>query len=278
MRRALAVALLAAMFVLAPFAARPAQAATVPTQHAQFQARVIELVNAERQRVGAPPLVANGALTRAAQSYAGVLADGTCFAHNCGSSLVQRIDQAGYTNWTGAGETIALGQSTPEAVMSAWMGSAGHRGNILNATYKEIGVGLTIRSSQQIVWVQDFGASRNPVASTPAADCAPRPAFAVRSRANGPGVLEVTVTAGTTAGAPSNALRTARFGSVVNGTIDLVGYGQVASGTTVGIAPGTRAATFVVRRPARTSTMIPLFLTDACGEWRTFVGAGTGVQ
>ena len=130
----------------------------------------------------------------------------------------------------------------------------------------------------QIVWVQDFGASRTPIAVTPAATCSPRPAYSVRSRVTAPGVLEVTVAAGTTTGAPSNPLRTARFGLVSNGTIELSGYGQVASGTTVGIAPGTREATFVVRRPASSSTIVPLFLTDACGEWRTFVGAGTGAQ
>jgi uncharacterized protein YkwD len=278
MRRALAVALLAAMSMLSPFGAQPAQAATVPVQHAQFQARVIELVNVERQRIGLPPLVASGALTRAAQAYAGVLADGSCFGHGCGSTLVQRINQAGYANWMAAGENIALGQVTPEAVMGAWMSSAGHRGSILNGNYKELGVGLVIRPNLQIVWVLDFGASQTPVAVTPAATCSPRPPFSVRSRVTAPGVLEVKVAAGTTAGASNNTLRTARFGSMINGTIDLNGYGQVASGTTVGIAPDTREATFIIRRPARTSTTIPLFLTDACGEWRTFVGAGTGVQ
>lgn len=277
MRRALLVALLAAISLLSPLAAQPARAATVPLQHAQFQARILELVNAERQRAGLTPLVANGALTRAAQTYAGVLADGSCFGHGCGSTLVQRIDGAGYANWTAAGENIALGQTTPEAALGAWMSSAGHRGAILNGNYKEIGVGLTVRPSMQIVCVQTFGASRTPIAVTPTAVCSPRPAFSVRSRVTGPGVLEVTVAASTTTGAPSNTVRTARFGSVTNGTIDLNGYGQVASGTTVGIAPGTREATFVIRRPTRAATMIPLFLTDACGEWRTFVGAGSGV-
>src|SRR5262245_30701895 len=59
MRRALAAALLAASILLSPLTAQLTHAATLPTQHATFIARVIELVNVERQRVGAPPLVAN---------------------------------------------------------------------------------------------------------------------------------------------------------------------------------------------------------------------------
>jgi uncharacterized protein YkwD len=277
MRRVLAIALLAASILLSPLATQIVHAATLPVQHATFVARVIELVNVERQRVGAPPLVANGALTRAAQTYAGVLTDGTCFSHTCGSTLVQRIDGSGYTGWSAAGENIALGQATPETVMAAWMGSAGHRGNILNSAYKEIGVGVAIKPNMAMVWVQDFGASTRPIVNTPAANCSPRPAFTVRSRPASAGILEVTVGASTTTGAPANTLRTVRFGSAVNGNIDITGYGQVASNTDVGIIPGTREVTFLVRRPAGGATTIPLILTDACGEWRTFAGAGPSI-
>lgn len=40
-----------------------------------------------------------------------------------------------------AGENIALGQTTPEQVVEAWMNSEGHRENILNQSYTHIGVG-----------------------------------------------------------------------------------------------------------------------------------------
>ena len=40
-----------------------------------------------------------------------------------------------------AGENIAYGYSTPQAVVDAWMNSSGHRANILNASYTQIGVG-----------------------------------------------------------------------------------------------------------------------------------------
>jgi uncharacterized protein YkwD len=274
MRRALTIALLAASLLLSPLVGQTALAATMPVNHAQFMTRVIDLVNVERQRVGLQPLTANGPLTRSAQAYANVMADGTCFAHDCDGSLASRIDRAAYMNWTAAAENIALGQSTPESVVAAWMGSTSHRTNIMNGTYKDIGVGLALRPNGQIVWVQNFGASRTTVAVPPPANCATRPTFAVRSRPIGSGVLEVTVTAGTNAGAPSNTLRSIRFGSVLNGTVDLTSYGRVNSGTTVGLSPGTQQATFVVHRATRSAVTVPLVLTDACGDWRTFVGAG----
>ena len=53
------------------------------------------------------------------------------------------------------GENIAYGQSSPEAVMNAWMNSSGHRANILNADFDKIGVGV-VRSGGRLYWVQLF--------------------------------------------------------------------------------------------------------------------------
>lgn len=277
MRRALAIALLVVSSLLSPIVAQGALAATLPPNHAQFVARVLELVNVERQKVGAAPLSSHSALTYAAQSYAAVMSDTSCFSHSCGSSLVQRIDGSGYTNWTAAAENIALGQTTPEAVMTSWMSSNGHRTNILNTVYKDIGIGLAVWPNGQLIWVQTFGASTNPVATPPPPNCSPRPTFTVRSRRSAPGVLEVTVTAGTTSGAPNNRLQAIRFAAVSNGTIDLTGYGRVNPGSTVSVAPNTQQAVFLVQRPtAGAPTTVRLVLTDACGEWSTFVGAGAG--
>jgi uncharacterized protein YkwD len=295
MRRVLTTALLAVFLLVSLVAAQVSLAVTLPPQHSQYVARVIELVNVERQRVGRSPLVANAALMQGAQTYAGVMGDGTCFSHSCGSTLVQRINGAGYTNWTAAGENIALGQSTPEAVMAAWMNSQGHRDNLLNGTYMHIGVGLAARSNGQLVWVQMFGASTTQVGMTPTpiptatptlvptatptpavpVNCTPRPAFSVRTRTTAPGVLEVTVTAGTETGPTRNTLAAIRLGSVRNGTVDVTGYGRAASDSTVRMASGAQQVTMVVRRATPgAATTVPLVLTDGCGEWRTFVGGG----
>lgn len=277
MRRVLSIALVVvSLLALAPPLAPAANAATLPPNHAQFVARVVELVNAERQRAGLPPLVANGALMQASQGYAGEMADTGCFNHACGSSMRERVERAGYTEWTALAENIAFGYATPEDVMAGWMGSSGHRANILNATYRDLGVGLALRGTTPY-WVQNFGASRAAVAPPPPPNCTVRPTFTVRSRRSAAGVLEVTVAAGTTAGAPNNTLRTIQFGTIVNGTVDLTGYGRVNSGTTASLAAGVQQATIVVRRTtAGAATTVPLVLTDDCGTWRTFVGAGAG--
>ena len=90
-----------------------------------------------------------------------------------------------------------------------------------------------------------------------------------------PGVLQVTVTAGRTAGAPNSVLRTIRFGSLINATVDLPGYGSMVSNMTAGLVPGTQQVTFVVCRVASlTGTTVPFTHTDDCGDWRTFIGGG----
>ena len=55
-----------------------------------------------------------------------------------------------------AGENIAMGYATPEAVMNGWMNSSGHRANILNKNFKYIGVGNLQNSSGAQYWVQLF--------------------------------------------------------------------------------------------------------------------------
>ena len=85
----------------------------------------------------------------------------------------------------------------------------------------------------------------------------------------------VTVSAGRTAGAPNNVLRSIRFGTLVNAAIDMPGYGAPTANTTVGIVPGTQTVTFTARRVnGGAGSTVPFTLTDDCGDWRTFVGGG----
>ena len=53
------------------------------------------------------------------------------------------------------GENIAYGQSSPDEVMTAWMNSAGHRANILNASFTKLGVGV-YQSGGTLYWAQIF--------------------------------------------------------------------------------------------------------------------------
>jgi uncharacterized protein YkwD len=137
-------------------------------------ARVLELTNVERQKVGAPPLLVSAELNVAAQSYSDVLARTGCFEHTCGPvpDMAARIGQSGYRGWTALAENIAWGYPSPEAVIAGWMGSAGHRQNMLNPRYREIGVGLAVTGNQNgTYWTQDFGARTE----TPRIDLASAP-------------------------------------------------------------------------------------------------------
>ncbi|HVI42636.1 MAG TPA: CAP domain-containing protein, partial [Anaerovoracaceae bacterium] len=55
-----------------------------------------------------------------------------------------------------AGENIAEGQRTPAEVMDGWMNSPGHKANIMNTSYTEIGVGYVTNSNGNSYWVQEF--------------------------------------------------------------------------------------------------------------------------
>ena len=118
-------------------------------------ARVVELVNDERSKAGCKPLTVNAKLTKAAQAHSKDMADHRNMSHtgSNGSSPDDRIKAAGY-DWNSYGENVAYGYSTPESVMKGWMDSPGHKRNILDCSYKEIGVGLAQPGDY---WTQDFG-------------------------------------------------------------------------------------------------------------------------
>jgi len=141
--------------------AAPATAAESDT--AASIARVLELTNAERAKVGVAPLTLSSELRSAAEDYSVVLATSDCFQHTCGPvpDIADRIGQAGYLGWTAIGENIAAGYQSPEAVVAGWMASPGHRQNLLNSKYKEIGIGMAVGGGRYgTFWTQDFGARR----------------------------------------------------------------------------------------------------------------------
>jgi uncharacterized protein YkwD len=121
-------------------------------------ARVVRLVNSERGKNGCAPLTVNAELTRAAQDHTSDMAAHRTMSHtgSDGSSPGDRITAAGYS-WRSYGENVAYGYGTPESVMTAWMNSPGHRANILNCAFKEIGVGYAQPGSY---WTQDFATAR----------------------------------------------------------------------------------------------------------------------
>ncbi|MFE5483916.1 CAP domain-containing protein [Streptomyces sp. NPDC056527] len=117
---------------------------------------VVRLVNVERAAAGCKALTVDADLTQAAQDYTDDMAATGNFSHTGtdGSQPQDRIEAAGYT-WSRSGENIAKGQADAAAVMDAWMHSPGHRANILNCGFTEIGVGVSTDGGPW--WTQDFG-------------------------------------------------------------------------------------------------------------------------
>ncbi len=120
--------------------------------------QVFNLTNDFRAANGVAPLVLNPMLTTSAQSFAELMEQLKFFAHNSpdGTTPGQRMEAAGFTNWTAWGENIAVGYTTAEDVVNGWINSPGHRANLLDSNFKELGVGNTTGGSPY--WVQDFGA------------------------------------------------------------------------------------------------------------------------
>jgi len=147
------------MLLAATMTLQATPVAAAGTDRAADAARVLELTNAERQANGLAPLVFSAQLTAAAQDYSGVLAAGTCFEHDCGAvpNFVDRLREAGYTGFTTVAENIAAGYPTPEAVVTGWMGSPGHRANILSPDYTDLGVGVVSGGRYGTYWAEEFG-------------------------------------------------------------------------------------------------------------------------
>ncbi len=137
------------------------------TINAAYEQRVVELVNDTRAQNNQPPLKRNDALDYAARYHARDMKEDNYFSHDSkdrnGSTLTTvcswsaRIDKF-YFNRSWLGENIAAGYSDPQTVMNGWLGSPDHRANILNGSFREIGVGYWDGGgTYNRYWVQDFG-------------------------------------------------------------------------------------------------------------------------
>ncbi|ARE72941.1 RNA polymerase [Streptomyces sp. Sge12] len=134
-------------------AAKPA-----PAPPSGVAGQVVALVNSERAAAGCGPLKEDPQLRTAAQGHSDDMAARNFFDHTSpdGKDPGDRTTAAGY-RWSTYGENIARGQQTAQSVMDSWMKSPGHRANILNCSFKDIGVGIH-QGSGGPWWTQNFGA------------------------------------------------------------------------------------------------------------------------
>ena len=119
-----------------------------------YESEVIRLVNEIRQQNGLRPLAANWELSRVARYKSQDMRDNGYFSHNSPTygTPFQMFSAFGLSYRT-AGENIAKGYASPQAVVNGWMNSSGHRANILNASYTQIGVGYVSGGNY---WTQLF--------------------------------------------------------------------------------------------------------------------------
>lgn len=135
----------------------PGQTLTIPTMDAAvaaFEKEVIRLVNEIRGQNGLSALQTNWELSRIARYKSQDMANNRYFSHTSPTygTPFQMIKAFGLS-YRSAGENIAYGQTTPQAVVNAWMNSSGHRANIISTSYKQIGVGYVTGGHY---WTQMF--------------------------------------------------------------------------------------------------------------------------
>ena len=129
----------------------------VTGEFAAFQKEVVRLVNVERQKQGLGKLSLNAKLSNVATLKSQDMINKNYFDHTSPTygSPFDMMKQFNISYKT-AGENIAKGQKTPAEVVKAWMNSQGHRENILNKNYTEIGIGVAKDANGTLYWTQMF--------------------------------------------------------------------------------------------------------------------------
>jgi uncharacterized protein YkwD len=121
---------------------------------------IVQLTNVERSKAGIAPFRMNPLLMQAAQIQAEQMARLGRLEHELSGAKYptpsDRLAAVRY-RWGSYGENIAMGQTSAAAVLDSWMHSSGHRANILNSRYQEIGVGYAKDSAGRPYYVQVFG-------------------------------------------------------------------------------------------------------------------------
>jgi uncharacterized protein YkwD len=135
----------------------------------RFAHAVLCVQNRQRQAFGLRPLRASPKLSRAATRHARDMVRRNYFGHVSfgGGTVVDRVGRTGYARRFAAGENIFYGlppRQSPAQVVAAWMASAGHRHQILNPAWREVGIGTVMRppfkARRGVTVVAVFGSRR----------------------------------------------------------------------------------------------------------------------
>jgi uncharacterized protein YkwD len=129
------------------------------------------LLNQQRRAKSLAPLRSNTRLQSAATRFSLQMVRQQFFDHTApdGTTFDKRIVAAGYSSFAALAENIAWGsgpQATPAQIVNGWMHSPGHRRNILDATLRDIGIGIVSGAPQDTgtqraaTYTTDFGRRR----------------------------------------------------------------------------------------------------------------------
>lgn len=116
-----------------------------------FVAQLLQLHNTHRQSRGLGVLTLNSQINNAAQKHSNWMLKNKNLSHFEGAKGPgDRITAEGY-KWNSYGENIASGYATPQAVFQGWLNSSGHKANIENPRFKDVGFGVAGK-----YWTADF--------------------------------------------------------------------------------------------------------------------------
>ncbi len=144
---------------------RPRIADGSPTKIAEttfdLEKKAFALINDIRRMNGLKELAWNDDVARIARQHSGSMAEKTFFSHRGvdGSMVSDRADAVGLNKWQAIGENIAYnrGYAKPtEFAVECWMKSQGHRENLLDARWKESGIGIAVASDGSYYFTQVF--------------------------------------------------------------------------------------------------------------------------
>jgi uncharacterized protein YkwD len=145
-----------------------AQARTYSTEEARF----FQLINNYRVQKGLGALQASDTVAEAAARHSLDMGNFDYFSHQTGGSNFfpagyqpwDRMRSLGYNYSTAMGENIAAGQQTAQQVFDAWRNSSGHNANMLNGSFKVIGIARRAVSGSPygVYWTTDFGGAVDP--------------------------------------------------------------------------------------------------------------------
>ena len=138
---------------------KPPAGTTVPPKAPEANDEVkklLDLTNSERKKAGLAELKLNPKLQKAAEQHSLNMAKQETLAHELdGKGPSDRIRDLEYS-FQAMGENCAEGQRTPDEAVKSWLNSQGHRENLLNATYIEIGLGVAESKAGIRYWTQVF--------------------------------------------------------------------------------------------------------------------------